>query len=598
MPWWIRFLLCLSAGIAVADPGDLQEEVFPSAFFLQAMGMEGQSVDPFSGEAEDLPEDVDLEAKFREFFQTFDEPLPEDAKISLEGNWPHHWWDPSWIRLVAPGKCLDRARKLLPLDVSNTTIFVRLEVYVVAEEEADRFLDAQLSPEGNANSALAELLEAPNTELRYLSGLSTRSGFRVAVIGEQFPTPKPGEPFQDKGLREVLRFEVDPVINPGGGSVDLNFLIRFRDQHDRRDRKELSAVTMRDGEALVPGILGAADPGRVYVLVIGVDLVKWDYAQSIHVIEYRHRTKPGAHPTRKVPFKFDHRRDSGTMEDPDSKKPSLYRSSFRVAPDFYSVHAQREDAVLDPFDEDPFAEKSQDEGRWDPKAVFEKRGITWPEGSAIKYNPTDHIITVVNTATNLDLIEALLAGLGPHSLTILHAQLEAYEVPLSKARDMMRSHQGKVYHEALLEELRNQGFKRVLLNSQTTRSGNKSENLSRRSVPAAEAPEDAPAPDIVVDGWEWEFDPVLGPDGITIDATSELSEAFPLRPGVTSTHSLQAASSLNPGRVKLLGCYQIPAADQDREAQCRMVMLTMQKRDVFVIEGATGPRVPVREQAE
>jgi general secretion pathway protein D len=94
---------------------------------------------------------------------------------------------------------------------------------------------------------------------------------------------------------------------------------------------------------------------------------------------------------------------------------SIETRQFKVPPGFLSTGASAaavDAAAADPFATTPAADASKPRiGRMDAKTYFEQQGIPFPEGTRAAYSPGQNLLTVTNTADNLDNIAMIVDGL-------------------------------------------------------------------------------------------------------------------------------------------------------------------------------------------
>ena len=88
---------------------------------------------------------------------------------------------------------------------------------------------------------------------------------------------------------------------------------------------------------------------------------------------------------------------------------------FKVPPGFLSTAASvaLNDAApgADPFAASPSETARPKIGRTDARSYFEQQGIPFPEGSRAAYSPGQNLLTITNTADNLDTIAAIVDSL-------------------------------------------------------------------------------------------------------------------------------------------------------------------------------------------
>lgn len=128
------------------------------------------------------------------------------------------------------------------------------------------------------------------------------------------------------------------------------------------------------------------------------------------------------------------------------KSNVLMSKSWRVQPDFISSAPNGQAPATTPAPANPFEVNPAGSGagdavqglairRFGARELLEQRGVTFPEGSAAKYNPSNNILFVTNTAENLALIDEVVEqslGATPKLVDIRVRMLEVNQTQLNE----------------------------------------------------------------------------------------------------------------------------------------------------------------------
>lgn len=117
----------------------------------------------------------------------------------------------------------------------------------------------------------------------------------------------------------------------------------------------------------------------------------------------------------------------------------LSTRTFRVSPSFFSTAP-----VSAPTAADPFAASGPDSGgssglsfaRVDPKDFLTQNGVSFPEGSAAMFSPVTGVLTVRNTAGNLDLVHTLVEQAGIKTPSLIKIRSTMIEVNQETIQEM------------------------------------------------------------------------------------------------------------------------------------------------------------------
>jgi len=196
---------------------------------------------------------------------------------------------------------------------------------------------------------------------------------------------------------------------------------------------------------------------------------------------------------------------------------ALYRARYMVPPTFLEVPAADESRG----DDDPFAEPAVTRQRaiGSAREILENAGVSFGEGTSASYNPRTSVLTVVQTEEQLFLVEAFIGCpvYERFEKTIL-VRSEFYRVPIATALTVVESAQAMGDHtperDALRKSWKEGGASLIAVPTVVCRSGQRAVVSAGfgRSEETGESP-GAESHTLC----EFEVDPVLGADSLTID---------------------------------------------------------------------------------
>lgn len=223
----------------------------------------------------------------------------------------------------------------------------------------------------------------------------------------------------------------------------------------------------------------------------------------------------------------------------------LFTRTFKVPPDFLNRLGAGGP------DDDPFADQNPVR-RIGIKEMLKDKGIDFPEGASVLYNPKLSSLVVRNTQANMDLLETLIAVTDQNRPSVLRLRVEFYEMQKETALEIIKAADSQPAADAataLLKKLVGAGEVKLLSSpSLITRSGQRAkiesgEKLEYVSGYVGKDGKDVPKMKSVLIGTSVECDPVVGADGNTLDIAIAVSMARG-EPKVTKRKIVGPASGL------------------------------------------------------
>jgi hypothetical protein len=456
------------------------------------------------------------------------------------------------------------------------------------------------------------------------------------VHGVELKGSKSGWTAHANDTREIgARMELDPVLGPDGETLDLNISI----DHDYRlplDRwepvaqtgsglradvrvtdfyrvKVTTAQTMMSGTARLLGVWkpeGAQELGRENRLLVAI--VRADVVPLLASVDRRLETifAAQAEKLRPTPAVVP-----GLVQDP-SLPPGMIIRRFKVVPSFLSAGASRDSsgpaaaAAADPFAAGPMSNEPRMTVRITALDILRAQGIVFPQGSSANFNSATSELIVRNTSENMALVEAFidtLTSVLPINVSFDVQIVQADGAFLRKLEEeyASRADHGKMWQS--VEEAIAQGRASYVQTLWTgTRSGQRVVTrvsreysyVTEASTGKGQAPEKPseskttpPTPPTadarnsegelssVIEmrpvGTSLELDPVIGPDGRTIDVnyaldrdyaaptlrvplSSDDPKVMKLDAPATSFHRARLTTSITylPGMIRLIGIWK------------------------------------------
>ena len=268
---------------------------------------------------------------------------------------------------------------------------------------------------------------------------------------------------------------------------------------------------------------------------------------------------------------------------------------FRAPLDFLNLPGSTPEmkpvAGPDPFaPADPFAPPAppvQHRPLPSSRSILEAQGILFPEGSHVSFDPSTGTLRVTNTKANLDLVETFLGSVREVAPSNLSFHLQTFQLPVAAATVLTQATASIADHTSELERLIKAAadpasqVKAIATSFVRTKSGQRVRIAAERQhtyVSEADVGKDGRLHNLAQEmeglGFKVEIDPVLGPDGFTIDVniTSTCASAPPDEGSETSTDlisgkgfttptsafhvkTVQTALSMSSGSSKLLSIW-------------------------------------------
>jgi hypothetical protein len=438
--------------------------------------------------------------------------------------------------------------------------------------------------------------------------LETRSGQRASLESTSEHIHCTGFMVDEKGNLEVkresrsvgLKVEIDPVLGPDNDTIDINYALEYPfappvERHealglieplgqveatftDFRCAKITTAITMLNG---MTRLLGTWKPFGT------PELDAADVLQAAFMTAEIVQNRPAENKTlaaklksladKAVPIKA---MTSNTIEESRAKaKNGMVTRDFKVPPDFLS-------SPIPPSD--PLADSKSVVVRegLNPKAILEQNGIKFPDGSSCVFMPATPFLRVTNTPENLADVKAFLDGIiYCGSGRLISSTLHVLQAEGPVLRQLLQETSGIADHKEVwqeAEDLVKQG-KATILSSQRvdTRSGQRclieavEEHYFLKKLAQDDKHRMVAEYEMRPVGTRLEIDPVLGPDGYTIDLNlaPEYHHAAPTPPliavpsdgqavrvqataPVFHSSQLTTAITVTSGMTRLLGVWK------------------------------------------
>ena len=364
--------------------------------------------------------------------------------------------------------------------------------------------------------------------------VNTESMVRSQFTNGNHTTTERGlEPDQDVP-GSGLQVEMEPVLSPDRQTIAVNLRMNHASNQSRiktldrdsvgkitvedRFRTEIqTAMTLIDGRSRMVGTWKSGTPGwrTMAFLTTSVVLVQ---PNVVNLVEPWLRE----HGEAVLPTPPDLAKGAA-----GSIPAGMSLRRYQVPPDFLSMGTSPAgEASSDPF-ASTNANASQINKYRPAKEVLESMGISLPEGSHAKLIRPTSVLEVVTTDASHDLIHIYTSGDCGRSPLCIDLALRIVEADASLIRDWTSKAKSAKEHQAAWEALKNQGTS-VGDYFITTKSGQRvslDSGIQHHSSSGAPADEDDPDNAAKNDtemtthtvGLFWEFDPVVGADGQTLD---------------------------------------------------------------------------------
>lgn len=435
------------------------------------------------------------------------------------------------------------------------------------------------------------------------------------------------------------RMELDPVLGPDGETLDINIAIDhdYRLPLDRwepvaqtgsGERADVrvtdfyrvnvtTAQTMLSGTARLLGVWkpeGAQEPGRENRLLVAI--LRADVVPLLASVDRRLETIFAAHAEKLRPTPAA---VPGVVQDPSLPAGMIIRR-FKVVPGFLSAAASRDSsapaaaAAADPFAAAPMSSEPRMTVRITALDILRAQGIVFPQGASANFNAATSELIVRNTPENMALVETFI-----DTLTSVQPINVAFDVQIVQAdgaflRRLEEEHASRADHGSMwkaIEEAIAQGRasyvqslwigtrsgQRVVTRvtreySYVTEAATEKEEAPKKAAdskatptapdsnPATPDPRNAggklsPVIEMRPVGTSLELDPVVGPDGRTIDVSYALERHYApptlrmplagddpkvmkLDAPATSFHRANTTTAITylPGMIRLIGLWK------------------------------------------
>jgi len=473
---------------------------------------------------------------------------------------------------------------------------------------------AKQSDQSYAWKVISDLVSQGRARQRETLHLESRSGQRAMLDTGPRRIVATGFALNDKGGVELSQeqcctsslLEIDPVVSPDAGSIDVNILLEhhFAPPVERRilagqstslGRVEipgadfhkfnvLSALTMLDGSTVLLGVWKpqfreeGADPDVLQAAFLRADVIfnlppaNADLAVKLRALADQ------AEPIVKRKTKHDPVPPSG-----------MKTARFKVPPDFMSMGVAEE--VPDPFagSQTPPPKPPPPSPHHAPltaKQILEQGGIPFPAGALAAFDPATNELVFTNTQANIDAVEAFTSGIidGGRPLLIVDTLL-VIEADAATLREIAEegAHQSD-HSEALnkLEALAAQGKAKVVSvfrlpgrSGQRVQCQTGTESREMKDFKADDKGRLTATTQTRLAGTSLEVDQVLGPDGWTIEVNFSMSYHYapPIRlpeaaspakgvltiarsPAEFHATSITSAFIIQTGMTRLLGVWK------------------------------------------
>ncbi len=400
------------------------------------------------------------------------------------------------------------------------------------------------------------------TRILHSARLETRSGQRASIAAGAQHEHANGFKIDAQGRiewkRETtqtgLQFEIEPVIGPDGTTVDINFDLTYHyapptermalageagpfgkievPVTDYHRAKVQTAMTFVDGMTRLIGVWrpeGVAELDKQDVLqaaFLEVKCVKLMPAENKTLTSMLEKYADKAEP-----MPADKSDKSHAAE---NLPAGMQRRTFKVPPDFVTLDPPPGESPVP----DPFAASNVSRPRCKlPKEILQGYGIEFPEGSRAIFNANLCELIVINTPQNLDAVEAFTdwhSCYSPHGLVQTVHIIQADAATLRQLSDETSGISDHTDALRKLEELVAQGKAKFVSTQRIeTRSGGRAlleagtdrmeVTKLRKSNPNGEM---TAAVEGQLSGTKLEIEPLMCPDGYTIDVNIALDHCF------------------------------------------------------------------------
>ncbi len=407
----------------------------------------------------------------------------------------------------------------------------------------------------------AQVVGSVNVETKSGQRLMTKMGREVSYLSE-FAVRVDGS--SEEESREVepvgLSLELDPVVGNDGQTLDLNIAIRHSAEsgklrmvpvgtlagkrvevgiQDFANTNWMTAATLLSGQSRLLGVAPAEEEGRSRLCFVSA---------AAPVVMVNKSTKAEGW------LNAHGEAVSKALRGPKVDAPEvglmsgMVMKKFRVPPDFWTRGSGGNAAAP----ADPFSATAPEPTfmvRMTVQDILKAEGIPFPEGSSATFDKVTSSMTVVNLPANMIKVEEFIDSLSGGSPAVIQFHLHVLEANGAVVRKLGRESLAMTDHlgawEAMQAEIAAGRGRLVAVAAIETKSGQRSIVESGRSYAWAKANLTAQAPEakgekgtVLVTGMpvaelvgtiereplglQWEIDPVLGADRVTIDVNTSV----------------------------------------------------------------------------
>jgi hypothetical protein len=487
---------------------------------------------------------------------------------------------------------------------------------------------------------LKELVAAGEAKNIGTLKLETRSGQRAVLESTHEHNVCSGVSVDDKGKLETsnetrqvgLKVEVDPVIGPDGDTVDINYALEYHFAPPVERREQAGEVAPL-GKIMVPvadfhvakittattslsgmnRVLGVWKPFGTDELdgadLLQIAFLRTDVVRNLPVENKALAARLKTAVDKAMPIPRQQAEGAAT-------KKGMITRSFRVPPDFFS--SRNSPASTDGSEPDSFPSPKEGVAMRPkcrlPKEILGESGIPFPEGASASFYASTGLIVVTNTRKNLDTVEAFFAGLHHCPPILVAFTTHILQAEGSVMRQLLKETNGIADHAEVwkkAEQLVAQGEATVLSTQRLeSRSGQRCtiEAVEEHRFVNSFAKDEKGRWNVGFEmrpvGARLEIDPVVGPDGYTLDLNlaPEYHHAPPMLPGVDASapagtyhvqsllpvfhmSKLSTAITMGKGMTRLLGVWKPEGKPEFDDGDILQAVFI--KADVVPMERAT-----------
>ncbi|TLD70110.1 hypothetical protein FEM03_12995 [Phragmitibacter flavus] len=459
-----------------------------------------------------------------------------------------------------------------------------------ADETSVRTLLSKTRLPHDHTQAYQEFLATPNTKEIDLLTIDSRSGQRSIsnqitdfIYNAEFTATQSGLPLTTGNHVEQVgtTLEIDPVLGPDGRTLDINYQLNHHYAPPQQRWEPIAINGEKRQEVRLTNFFKANNSTSIMMFSGTTRLLSAWKPQDINFLEGRLQTAflradvvkilPDTDPQIETWFGKEGKDLKPKAlpkpgEDP-LLPPGMMMRTFRVPPDFFSVlrgQNSNDHAPADPFAPAAASSEPQMTIRATALEILRAQGFEFPKGSSANFNPATGELIVRNTQENLEELEAHIGSIRIRRPQQLVFTLHLISGDATYLRDITTSGIALANHQKIFETIQaaantnpaphqlkwlhstrlqcRSGQRAVLKTgpihqfvdqvSETKPAPTANSKEGDKAVPPAQAAVADALRDFyaVTDqreaGLEFEIDPVLGPDGETIDINLSLENHF------------------------------------------------------------------------